>query len=153
VKKELLDELINTYQINPNAAAKALYMSGNTDAEAAMAWIEKNQDSPDFTKPMMIAPPRKDFGGFDKQRMKPKKDESKEALEVETKMNKEIEEKMKKREYDFGLEHLLETTSRITEPDNYEELIRKRENGEWAKEEKVMFQLPVVYKRVSEKVK
>lgn len=37
-----------------NVAEKALFLTQNKGCEAAMAWIDKNMDEPDYEEPLMI---------------------------------------------------------------------------------------------------
>ena len=45
---------LNSMGFSKNVAEKALFLTQNKGVEAAMAWIDKNMDEPDYEEPLMI---------------------------------------------------------------------------------------------------
>ena len=97
VNKDLVKQL-NTLGYSKNVAEKSLFMTQAKEVGAALDWIEKNQDNPDFEEQLFIVnPDPKQTSKLQKNASK-KKYTKEEAREMAKEMQKKSRERMIQRD-------------------------------------------------------
>eukprot|EP00826_Nyctotherus_ovalis_P013218 TRINITY_DN13540_c0_g1_i1.p1 TRINITY_DN13540_c0_g1~~TRINITY_DN13540_c0_g1_i1.p1 ORF type:complete len:370 (+),score=141.44 TRINITY_DN13540_c0_g1_i1:212-1321(+) len=136
VNQRLLSKLVEEFKIPENAAAKALYYSGNNDLDKAIDWVERNQDSEEFNNMLKISRPERFSDHFDDHRNYSEK----RMITKELKMFKDRYEnyldKWKDKLYSEGeVQQISTLTEYLDEEESLDDLLKKKETGEWRKEE------------------
>lgn len=136
VNQRLLDKLVKDFEIPENAAAKALYYSGNSDLDRAIDWVERNQDSEDFDSVLKVSRPERFSDHFDDYR----NHSGRRMITKELKMFKDgyekCLEKWKEKLYGEGEAQQVSVLAEcLDEEESLDDLLKKKETGEWKKDE------------------
>ena len=156
VNKELLKQ-VKELGFSETVAAKALYHTVSKDVETAVNWIEAHQNDPDFKRPLIISRPRRgmdDFGMFGGRSQMPakKKEISTEVKELQERVVSEITNWQNKMEKDPLLEQMPSECMPMKNPDNLDEMLKRREGEDWRVEEAAVLKRIKVEKKPRKRV-
>ena len=137
VDKDLLQRLQDVFGLPRFGAARALYMTGGRDLEAALDYADKHQNDKDFNTSMEIMSPSK----FSREAHTPYKPDPKDkkphpSKEIRDAYKSRLQSEVEKHELKRGVEAISGLGLRTDTPGNLEALLQLRETEAWKEDEK-----------------